>query len=275
MFRLGIAGLAAALASSVALPALAADYVEPPVIEAPAEQVVYDAPNVGGWYIRGDIDYHWADFRDADYIIYGDPGTTGSLDGDLKGAMSLGAGIGYQVNDYFRVDLTGDYFFKSDFDGETSGFCGDGLPCTSSDSSSVQAFLLLANAYVDLGTYNGFTPYVGAGIGGAHVKWDKLVNKDRDGEFEHDGDSNWRFAYAAMAGVSYCLTDTTKLDVGYRFSRIEGGRMFGYSTGAGPGYDNGFNTHEVRAGLRYQFSGSNGCVAPAPVAYEPPPVYKQ
>ncbi|WP_442581166.1 outer membrane protein [Mesorhizobium sp. ASY16-5R] len=273
MFRLGIAGLAAVLASSVALPALAADYVEPPVIEAPAEQVVYDAPNVGGWYIRGDIDYHWMDFRDADYIT-GSPGNNGTLDGDLKGAMSLGAGIGYQVNDYFRVDLTGDYFFESDFDGSTSGFCGD-LPCTSSDSSSVEAFLLLANAYVDLGTYNGFTPYVGAGIGGAYVKWDKLSN-DIDGDVtEHDGDGNWRFAYAAMAGVSYCLTDTTKLDVGYRFSRIEGGRMFGYANGGGPGYDNGFNTHEVRAGLRYQFSGSNGCVAPAPVAYEPPPVYKQ
>ncbi len=129
--------------------ALAADYVEPPVIEAPAEPVVYDAPNVGGWYIRGDIDYHWLDFRGADYVLYGAPGEMGDLDGDLKGAMSLGAGIGYQVNDYFRVDLTGDYFFESDFDGSTEGFCGDGQPCTSSDSSSVQAFLMLANAYVD------------------------------------------------------------------------------------------------------------------------------
>ncbi|MEQ1952740.1 outer membrane protein [Mesorhizobium sp. CN2-181] len=271
MFRLGIAGLAAVLASGAALPALAADYVEPPVVEAPVEPVVY-APNVGGWYIRGDIDYHWSDFRGADYVLYGTDGEMGNLDGDLKGAMSLGAGIGYQVNDYFRVDLTGDYFFSADFDGSTEGFCGD-VPCTSSDSSSVQAFLMLANAYVDLGTYNGFTPYVGAGIGGAYVKWDNLVNNDDNGEFTHDGDGNWRFAYAAMAGVSYCLTDTTKLDVGYRFSHIDGGQMFGYTANAGPGYDDGFNTHEVRAGLRYQFSGSNGCVAPVP--YEPAPVYKQ
>jgi len=27
--------------------------------------------------------------------------------------------------------------------------------------------LLLANAYVDIGTWHGVTPYVGAGIGGA------------------------------------------------------------------------------------------------------------
>ncbi|MDQ6437022.1 porin family protein [Mesorhizobium sp. LHD-90] len=275
MFRLGIAGLAAVLASSAAVPALAADYAEPPVVvEAPVEPV-YDAPDIGGWYIRGDIDYHWMDFRGAEYTLYGEPlGQTGSLDGDLKGAMSLGAGIGYQINDYFRVDLTGDYFFESDFDGSTSGICG-GVLCTSSDSSSVEAFLLLANAYVDLGTYYGFTPYVGAGIGGAYVKWDTLKNTDDNGSFEHEGDGDWRFAYAAMAGVSYCVTDRTKLDVGYRYSHIDGGKMFGFAEGAGPGYDDGFNTHEVRAGLRYQFSGRTGCEAPVPVAYEPAPVYKQ
>ena len=25
----------------------------------------------GGWYIRGDIDYHWSDFEGADFITYG------------------------------------------------------------------------------------------------------------------------------------------------------------------------------------------------------------
>ncbi len=276
MFRLGMTGLMAILASSVALPAFAADYIEPPVVEAAPIETVAVAPEVGGWYIRGDIDYHWTNWRGANYILYGAPGELGDFDdGDLKGAMSLGAGIGYQVNDYFRVDLTGDYFFESDFEGSTSGYCGTGLPCVSTDRSSMQAFLLLANAYVDLGTYNGFTPYVGAGIGGAHVKWDDLINDDDDGSFSHKGGSEWRFAYAAMAGVSYCLTNTTKLDVGYRYSRIEGGDMFGYEANAGPGFDDGFDVHEVRGGLRYQFSGSNGCEQPAPVVYEPPPVYKQ
>ena len=38
--------------------------------------------------------------------------------------------------------------------------------------------------------------------------------------------TNWRFAWALMAGTSYCLTDNLKLDVGYRYSHINGGRMF-------------------------------------------------
>ena len=75
-----------------------------------------------------------------------------------------------------------------------------------------------------------------------------------------------------MAGTSYCLTDNLKLDVGYRFSHINGGRMFEYGAvgadfGAGPGFDDGFNVHEARAGLRYQFGGDTDCGAPV-VAYQ-------
>jgi opacity protein-like surface antigen len=271
MSRWIITGLAALLASGVAAPVFAADIAEPPVVEAP--QPAYEAPDVGGWYIRGDAGYRWSDFRGSKYVLYGDPGNFGSLDGDLKGALSLGLGVGYQITDNFRADLTGDYLFSSKFDGGTEGFCGTGLPCTSSDRSAYEAFLLLANAYVDLGTYHGFTPYVGAGIGGAHVKWDDLRNSDDDGDFTHKGGKDWRFAYAAMAGVSYCLTGNTKLDVGYRYAHIQGGDMFGYAANAGPGYDRGMNTHEVRGGLRYQF-GQSECSEPEPLSYEPAPIYK-
>jgi hypothetical protein len=40
--------------------------------------------------------------------------------------------------------------------------------------------------------------------------------------------------------------------------------------GAGPGYDDGFDSHEVRGGLRYQF-GKSDCAEPEQVAYEPLP----
>ena len=67
MFRLAKPVLAAALIALSGVPAFAADIVEP------APQPVYQepAPAFGGWYIRGDVDYHWADLRGADYITYG------------------------------------------------------------------------------------------------------------------------------------------------------------------------------------------------------------
>jgi opacity protein-like surface antigen len=275
MFRLTRAVLAAALIASAGTPAFTADYVEPAPIEP--------APVFGGWYIRGDLDYHWTDFQGADYITYGVdccglpvPGTNSFATGDLDGAFSLGAGVGYQITSYLRTDLTLDYWFDSDFDGSTAGVCG-GVACVSTDTSSYNAWVLLANAYADLGTYYGFTPYVGAGIGGANVNWDDLHNTIDGTTTVHSGASDWRFAWALMAGTSYCLTDNLKLDVGYRYTNVDGGRMFDLAPavgpGAGPGFDDGFNVHEARAGLRYDF-GYNGC-APAPLPYEPPaPVYK-
>ncbi len=256
--------------------ARAADIIEAPVMVEQPQPVVID--QVGGWYIRGDVDYHRIKLRDTIYAVSG--GTSSFATTDLKNSWSLGGGVGYNVSRNFRVDLTADYWMKSSFRGSTVGTCGfPAVPCNSTDTSSVRALVLLANAYADLGTYSGFTPYVGAGVGVAHIKWDNLTNDDGTVVTIHQGQKSMRGALALMAGASYCLTDKIELDGGYRFTRISGGDMFGFANNAGPGYDKGFNTHEVRAGLRYSFGGtgaSNRC-APAQqaVEYQPEPaVYK-
>lgn len=275
--------LFAAFVTGVGAPAIAADIQEPIPYEPTP---VVEAQEYNGWYIRGDLGYRWSKLRGIEYITYGGcgfgcvPGEKEFDFGKLKGALSFGGGVGYQVTKHFRTDLTADYWFKSKFNGQTSDAFS-----VSVDRSSYTAFLLLANAYADLGTYGGFTPYVGAGIGGAHVKWDNLRNTIQpDIDNLHKGAKSWRFAWSLMAGASYCLTNKLSLDGGYRYSRIEGGRMFeersntGVSLGAGPGFDRGFNVHEVRAGLRYNFGGNRNCYEPEAVAYEAPPepvVYKQ
>src|SRR5262245_23590253 len=110
MFRMAKPVLAAALLAFAGLPAYAADLPEPPpVVEAPPVEY-------GGWYIRGDLDYHWSDFRGAEYTTYGVtccgeplPGSKSFDSGELDGAASIGGGIGYQINSYLRTDLTADY----------------------------------------------------------------------------------------------------------------------------------------------------------------------
>ncbi|MER9582251.1 outer membrane protein [Mesorhizobium sp. M0276] len=272
MFNTARKVLLALLFAGLAGPLFAADLPEPVVEEAPPPAVYEQPVEVGGWYIRGDIDYHKSTLRGIDYMTYTVdpcnctviPGSKSFDFGKLKGGFSLGAGVGYKINDHFRTDLTADYWFKSNFNGGTSDING-----TSTEVSKMSALLLLANAYVDLGTYSGITPYVGAGIGGARVKWDTVY--DPNTTETNPGASNWRFAYALMAGASYCLTDKIILDAGYRFSHIQGGRMFEWDvSSSGPGFDRGINTHEVRGGLRYQFGGNNGCAAPV-VAYQPEP----
>lgn len=284
MLIAGVAGLTVtASVSSV----FAADIVDIPEPIIP-EVVVAPSP-VGGWYLRGDIGYAGAKFKGANYsTIDSNCGTCGggsptfgenSLDGKLKGSFLLGGGVGYQVTDYFRTDLTVDYLTRAKFSGSTSGVCtagGQYVDCVSNDTAKMSALSILANAYVDLANFNGFTPYVGAGIGGTRIKWGDLSNTiapgfDQSGSTVHSGSASWRFTWALMAGVSYDLTQNLKLDAGYRYRRIESGEMFGGTKDLGRGFDKSFDIHDARIGLRYQFGGYS-----APVAYNDmvTPVYK-
>ncbi|MBB4102008.1 outer membrane protein [Allorhizobium borbori] len=275
-----VVGFVAALSACTS--AFAADLYQPapPVLNAP-EVVVNDA---SGWYLRGDVGYSFNKLRGANFFQGSNSLVTDFTTASLKDSFIVGAGVGYQINSYLRSDLTFDYLGKSDFNGSTKGggaaFGACVGPCTSSDRSSMNAYSLMANAYVDLGTYGGFTPYVGAGLGGSYVKWDKLRNtacaddgSGCDPTQEHGGKGGWRFTYALMAGASYDLTCNIKADAGYRFRHIEGGDMFGYKANGGPGYDKGINSHELRIGARYVF---NGCSAQPyePPMIAPPPVYK-
>ncbi|WP_442935534.1 outer membrane protein [Nitratireductor sp. CH_MIT9313-5] len=258
--------------------AFAADPFEPQVVEMPPyqpPQVVEKQVSTGNWYLRGDAGYHWSELRGIHYYTAPPIQAQTFATHELKGAFSIGGGVGYKINKHFRTDLTADYWLKADFTGST-----DNGTQVSVDTTSYSALLLLANAYVDLGTYAGITPYVGAGIGGAYVKWDDLANTIGTTTTYHEGNAEWRFAWALMAGASYCVTDSLELDAGYRYANISGGQMFGIAQGAGPGYDEGMHVHEARAGIRYALGGqgSANCVKPQVVSYEPPsfdpPVYK-
>lgn len=251
------------------------------------EQVPMDAPEVAvqqsssGWYLRGDVGYGFNDLRGANFYQGGSSASkTDFTSAELRDAFTVGAGVGYQVNNYLRTDLTFDYLSKSKFNGSTSGFCGiSGGPCVSTDTAHMRAYSLLANAYVDLGTYGYVTPYVGAGLGGTYVKWDKLSNTSCptgggtcDPTTEHGGKGSWRFTYALMAGATIDVTCNLKADVGYRYRHIEGGDMFGYANNGGPGFDKGIDVHEARVGARYLFGGCQQPYAPEEPAQ--PIVYK-
>jgi opacity protein-like surface antigen len=271
---------AAAVAVLASSAAFAADVYQPEPQPAYVDAPEVTVAEASGWYLRGDLGYNFNKLRGAEYFQGSNSSLTDFTTASIKDNFTVGAGVGYQVNSYLRSDLTFDYMFKSDFSGSTTGQCGSPLEaCTSSDLAAMKAYTLMANAYVDLGSYAYFTPYVGAGIGGSYVKWDKLRNtacQDDGGgcdtTVEHGGKGSWRFAYQLMAGASIDVTCNVKADIGYRFRHTLGGDMFGYASNGGPGYDKGFYSHGVHAGARYIFGGCE-----EPVAYEPPPqqiVYK-
>ena len=271
--------LALALSALALMPfaqAVAADY-EPPIYVEPAEE--YVPVEVGsGWYLRGDVGYALstdtgiASYRTFDPITstYGSANfDTSSLDSDF----TFGGGVGYRYNEWIRGDATIDGF-RSDFSGTTNaavpcpgGPVGTG--CRSEDSAEVSALSFMANGYVDLGTYVGITPYVGAGAGMSYLSWSDLNDKlyctgptcagTVYPTVAHAGQQDWRFTYALMAGAAYDLTKNLKVDLGYKYRNIDGGDMFGWdaatvaagATGS-QGSDDGLQQHEVRIGLRYE-----------------------
>jgi len=267
MIRFDALALAAAMAGVSAGIAFAAD-TTPPEIKMP-EVSVTDAK---GWYVRGDVGYAVnASRNDTKFRAY-DPASgdysSSSFDSTrFGGDFSGGLGVGYQFNDLVRADVTGD-FFSGDFDGRISsgspcsGGAG-GTACSTKAHSSFRAGSLMVNGYVDLGTLAGFTPYVGAGLGATRVSWSSVsaLGSCVDAasgcagaasvSARYPGDSDWRMTYALMAGVAYEVAPNIKIDLGYRFSHVAGGDMFGYSAAAGTaGRDGALSRHEIRVGLR-------------------------
>jgi opacity protein-like surface antigen len=272
--------LISAAAVGLPLSAIAADYEPPIVVDQPVEEVPVEVGS--GWYLRGDIGYNFDVQARGDFDFSTFDPVTGTYSSDVFDTASLGdevtwgGGVGYNFTDMIRADFTIDGF-RANFNGTTSsalpcvavpGFAGTG--CRSEANADAVAVSFMVNGYVDLGTYVGFTPYVGGGLGYTYVDWGSLsssifcVGATCPGggtplaTTEHEGAQSWRFTYAAMAGLAYDVSRNLKIDLGYRYRRIDGGSMFDFdpaSASAGAsgtqGDDPGLSSHEVRVGLRY------------------------
>jgi len=220
-----------------------------------------------GWYLRGDVGYNadmragGSSYRTFDTGLY----TAHNSADELSRKLTFDLGVGYSFTDMFRADVTLGRI-SSAFEG--TGSCDPSLPsnCSRYSSSDFTGYSALANAYVDLGTVIGFTPYVGAGIGYTYLSWDDFESRNLCGGVacagnagtSHPGESDWRFTYALMAGVAYDISPRMKLDLSYRYTNVDGGNMHGWdaaSAAAGAtgiqAADDGFSTHEVRVGLRF------------------------
>lgn len=260
--------VAAAFVTIAALPAVAADYDRPLIIE--------NAPNLApveigsGWYLRGDVGYNIRTRQEGDFTYRTfNAGTYSShtpSSANLSDDFTFGIGVGYSFTDLLRADVTVTRL-SSTYGG--TGPCDPSLgpDCIMMGDAEFSAYAALANVYVDLGTFVGFTPYVGAGVGYTYLSWDDLQSHNRcagvpcvgNSGTVHPGESDWRFTYALMAGMSYDISDNMKLDLGYRYLNVDDGDMFSWdaaSSAAGAigvqGQDPGFTAHEVRLGLRLE-----------------------
>ncbi len=272
--------VAAALLLGASGPALGADLHNN--IYAPELPKLVPVEISNGWYLRGDVSYNFStdggatSFRtfDTGTLTYGTQNYSSS---SMSTDWGVGAAVGYQFTDWLRAEAALDYYsgnFNTTANSSSPCTSGGGGPvntgCRTTGSAEFDAYGLMANGYVDLGTYVGFTPYVGAGAGMTLVDYGNYTSQDFcvDGAavcggatfsaLSHAGQSDWRFTYALMAGLAYSFSKNLKADVGYRYINVDGGDAYDFdsaSIAAGAtgvqGTDDGFSVHQIRASLRY------------------------
>ena len=271
--------MAAALGFALLAPALgrAADMPAPAFEPVEEERVTFGT----GWYLRGDI----AAANDVKIPI---GNVSLPSNNNFFNSWSAGLGFGYKYNEWIRTDVTVDWRNPRSFQGNTMGpiLCQSGAApvldaagaivgstpvygrCYDYTRARLNAFHVLFNGYIDLGTWMGVTPYVGAGVGLASVyqkasrNWffgnstpynpvwtDPFTGGVYSAYWDQSRSTNsLQFAWAAMAGASYAFTPHVAVDVGYRYLGLGNittfGALVGTSTAA-------LRAHELRVGLRY------------------------
>lgn len=238
------------------------------------------------FYVRGDAGFARleGDYRQPDLEAAGG----GFVGESFDSTPYLGAGLGWQLSNRFRVDLTGEYRFTSDIEAVDAvsrrlRFPNGVQRVSTIYEGELSSIVGLANAYLDLGTWNGVTPYVGAGVGFARSKLSDLFTTS-NGAFVGSAtgatvrqtshgystdETKTSVAWALMAGASFDLTPTVKLDLGYRY--LDLGQSIAASSGllnclcgvvGAPLEVAELDSHEFRIGIRWQLDRPAADYAP-------------
>ena len=190
-----------------------------------------------GWYVRGDLGYRWGTLTGAQTTAPFASPTTNSLGGGAVG----GIGVGIK-SDWLRTDVTADF---------ASGQRYRGTVVTPNDvTAKISTTSLLFNGYLDLGSWYGFTPYLGAGAGASNVKVADYTSAVAP-PFTGGNNTQWKFTWAGMAGLGYQVAPNMMLDFGYRYLNF--GDIKTAADAFGSTTFRNVAAHEVRIGLRWSF----------------------
>lgn len=265
--------VAGALIAGLSAQSQAADLLP----ELPLSEIEF----AGSWYLRGDIGMT---NQQIDKISNVDLDARGPFEfiqePEFDSSPFISAGVGYQFNDWFRVDVTGEYRGTSTMHaldrypdaGLPGGFGANQFKARKSE------IVGLVNGYVDLGTWSGLTPYLGVGLGVAHVSISGFTDTNPvtgTVAYAPDGDKT-NFAWALYAGLSYAVTPRFHVDLGYRYLNMGDGETGGPArdyAGAGtsttPWVLETIESHDVKIGMRWVL-GDLAEAAPAPTYYPEP-----
>jgi opacity protein-like surface antigen len=263
--------IAAGAASLLSSGAFAADMaIMPPPVYAPPP-----VEDFGGWYLRGDIGFSNQRVKRLDTPGYHDPGITVlptiGLGFDSAGIFDLGAG--YRFNNWFRADIIGQYRGKANMHGLDIVSFNGAVIGTDEYRASKSEWVVLANAYFDLGSWWCMTPFIGAGVGASRNTISNFVdiNTPNLGVAFTPNASKWDLAWALHAGVGYRVNPGLTLELAYHYMNLGDGvtgpltNFFGFTRGRTVEFKD-ITSHDLTIGMRWELN--------SPPVYAPPLIRK-
>jgi opacity protein-like surface antigen len=250
----------------------------------PQPQVVYQQPPdaTENWYLRGFVGVGMNGTYTLDYLpAPANVGNGFALEHhSIADTTFVGGGFGYEWNSWLRLDFTGEYRSR------TRVYAFGSYPPNGLDTyeGHLKNWVFLANAFVDLGTWNCFTPFVGFGVGGAHLSLVDFTDINPNGGRGFGRNpSQWNLAWAVYAGVGYAVNKNLKIDFTYRYldfgSITDTIDCVGGCNADSYKFDKLFS-HDFMLGLRWTCCDTPPAppppryvYSPPPQVYTPPPVY--
>ena len=276
-----------AAAVLIGTPAFAADMPQlpPPQPQIAYQPIVMEQPE-GAWYLRGDIGI--GIISQAQFIFEQNPlnDTNFAIQhSSIADTAFFMVGAGYELNNWLRFDVTAEYRTRAAVNAFGIYTYGGG---TFGDqyNAFLKTDVFLANAYIDLGTWNCITPFIGFGIGGAYNTFADLtdIGIATSGNGVGTNASQLNFAWALHAGLSYNVTQNFVVELAYRY--------LSYGTVSDQIFCMGgcnpdtyklqnLTSQDFMLGMRWRFPVElapmmvQQVVQPAPVYTQPAPVYAQ
>lgn len=226
----------------------------------PAAPRVVDAPTFGGWYLRGDIGMTNQQVKSLDNVLFA---TTANLvihDKNFEAGMLFGVGAGYRWSNWLRFDVTGEYRGETGFHGFDTWTQG-GAARFNNYTAKKSEWLVLANAYIDLGTWWNITPFIGAGVGWSSVTIHSFRDAGTDGLAPTmayaDAASKSNFAWALHGGLAYEVTRSFTVELAYRYVNLGNGvtgdiiAFDGTNSVVNPMHFKTITSHDVKFGVRW------------------------
>lgn len=202
---------------------------------------------------------------DAGWYVGAGGGASLTEDSDISTGESVESDIGfigllrggYDYGNGWRTELEASY--RDGGVDKVNGANGDG---------NIDSISGMINALYEFETGSFFRPYLGVGVGGSYVGFDKVRPINSSVIDEND----MVFAYQGIAGISFEVNPNVAVFVDYRYLGTDDPDL---STNNNTEIEGEYSNHSVLAGVRYKWLKPKPAPEPVPeivrAKEEPPP----